>query len=211
MVGQNPRLKRSLSKPSIVTLQQKARARWAGHVVRKPDSRLPKHVLQRVLPGQTNGGGTEEKLHRLPENLPHRPQHRHQLLGDTCPGPHKLAQQARNWCSCSRAWYITEVQRKYALRFNYHYPLVPYVRATLQSLDWTCQSSTDPQSPFINLEWSRGHLWLQRTNNKNYSYGMGFITNTILVLNLKVTLNWILFMSLSCSAMSRPKKSLLRF
>ncbi|KAK3791657.1 hypothetical protein RRG08_050610 [Elysia crispata] len=75
------------------------------------------------------------------------------------PGPAKLAQQARDWCSCSRdsthhrgsetACHTPESSH---FRFNYHYPLVPYLQTTLQDLDWTCLSSPDTQSPFINLE-----------------------------------------------------------
>ncbi|KAK3791963.1 hypothetical protein RRG08_052673 [Elysia crispata] len=84
-------------------------------------------------------------LHRLPEHLPPRPQHRHQLLGDTCPGPPNLAQQARDWCSCSRdsmhhrgSGKACLMQGPSHLRFNYHYPLVPYLRTSLQRSDWTC-------------------------------------------------------------------------
>jgi len=48
--------------PSIYTLLQKARLRWAGHLVRMSDSRLPKKILYgKLSSGKSSAGGQKKR------------------------------------------------------------------------------------------------------------------------------------------------------
>ncbi|KAK3780792.1 hypothetical protein RRG08_059436 [Elysia crispata] len=89
---------------------------------RRQDARQPTaktDAVQRVGPRQTNASTSAAGRH-----IPETP---------------KVAQQARDWCSCIRDWTHHRGSEKASLtpvpshfRFTYHYPLVQYLRTTLQ-------------------------------------------------------------------------------
>ncbi|XP_047501815.1 uncharacterized protein LOC125047580 [Penaeus chinensis] len=79
--------------PSIHTLLQKAQVRWAGHVVRMVDSRLPEQLLYGELcEGKRSVGGQKKRGH----------EHQRQHLGAACYQSLNLAKQSLHRCLCSR-------------------------------------------------------------------------------------------------------------
>ncbi|XP_076471298.1 uncharacterized protein LOC143301127 [Babylonia areolata] len=76
---------------SLYTPLQKARARWAGHVIRMSDSRPPKQLLCGELSQDKHSVGRQKKhFQRLPQSVPLRPQ-----LGMACFGLPSLAEQGQ--------------------------------------------------------------------------------------------------------------------
>ena len=67
--------------PSITTITHKAQLRWAGHVSRMPDNRIPKQLFSGELShGKCKGGGQRK---RFKDSLSKRLQHQYWVLGIT--------------------------------------------------------------------------------------------------------------------------------
>ncbi|KAK3738616.1 hypothetical protein RRG08_040274 [Elysia crispata] len=85
---------------------------------------------------------------RLPENLPQRPR-----ASTSAAGRHKLC-TVQAGAARSRLVLVQHRGSEKAcltqglshIRFNYHYPLVPYLRTILQGPDWTYHRSHSHRS-----------------------------------------------------------------